>query len=275
MKFSIVTPSFRQLDWLKRCVRSVADQGADVEHIIQDAGTGPELETWVRDHSPARFFVEADHGMYDAINRGFARATGDVCAWLNSDEQYLPGTLAAVAEVFEREPQADFVVGDYLIVDPRGELLCFRRATPLRPSMIVTDHLYDFTCAIFWRRRALERGIHLRTDLRAAADGEWICRMLRSGARSAYLRRYLATFTITGANVSASAEAEVEADRLRAEAPWLARTGAPLLRAVRHFEKWLAGGYRSGPIEYAIYADEERRTPFVCERPDFRHPWAR
>ena len=75
MRFSIVTPSFRQLAWLKRAVRSVADQqGVEVEHIIQDAGTGPELEEWVRTHSTAQLFVEKDHGMYDAVNRGLARA---------------------------------------------------------------------------------------------------------------------------------------------------------------------------------------------------------
>src|SRR3954464_6365046 len=75
MRFSIVTPSFRQLAWLKRAVRSVADQqGVELEHIIQDAGTGPELEEWVRTHSAARLFVEKDRGMYDAVNRGLARA---------------------------------------------------------------------------------------------------------------------------------------------------------------------------------------------------------
>lgn len=90
MQFSIVTPSFRQLGWLKRCVRSVADQeGVSFEHIIQDAGTGPELDEWVRGNSNAQLFVEKDEGMYDAVNRGFARAKGEFCAYLNCDEQYL------------------------------------------------------------------------------------------------------------------------------------------------------------------------------------------
>src|SRR3954464_10648572 len=101
MQFSIVTPSFRQLSWLKRAVRSVADQkGVEVEHIIQDAGTGPELETWVRENSNAQLFVEKDNGMYDAVNRGLARAQGEICAYLNCDEQYLPGTLEKVAQCF-------------------------------------------------------------------------------------------------------------------------------------------------------------------------------
>src|SRR5688500_889982 len=64
VRFSIVTPSLRQLDWLKLAVRSVADQTVALEHVIQDGGTGPELETWVREHTSARLTAEPDHGMY-------------------------------------------------------------------------------------------------------------------------------------------------------------------------------------------------------------------
>src|SRR4051812_28791198 len=135
--FSIVTPTFRQLAWLKRCVRSVADQGVACEHIIQDAGTGPELEQWVRAHSAPQLFVENDTGVYDALNRGFARATGEIFAFLHSDEQYLPGALKLVERTFAANPKLDLVVGDYLVVDLDGQLLSFHRATPLRSSMIL------------------------------------------------------------------------------------------------------------------------------------------
>ena len=127
MKFSIVTPSFRQLSWLKRCVRSVADQGVEVEHLIQDAGTGADLEAWIAAHSTARLAVETDSGMYDALNRGFSRATGEVCAWLNCDEQYLPGTLAKVRTIFQNEPETDWVVGDHLLINADGTLRSYRR----------------------------------------------------------------------------------------------------------------------------------------------------
>src|SRR5438105_3387998 len=101
MKFSIVTASYRQLGWLKRCVRSVADQktgdtGLDIEHLIQDAGTGAELERWLGAHSQVRIVVEQDGGIYDGLNRAFARATGEIFAFLNCDEQYLPGALSCV-----------------------------------------------------------------------------------------------------------------------------------------------------------------------------------
>jgi len=70
VKFSIVTPSLRQLSWLKRGVRSVADQGVTVEHIVQDAGTGTELENWARAQPTVRLFVEPDSGLTKGSIRG-------------------------------------------------------------------------------------------------------------------------------------------------------------------------------------------------------------
>src|SRR2546423_4436288 len=70
MFVSIVTPSFRQLEWLKLAAASVADQaGVNHEHIIQDAGSCPEIEQWARTIPGLTLYVEKDEGMYDAINR--------------------------------------------------------------------------------------------------------------------------------------------------------------------------------------------------------------
>jgi glycosyltransferase involved in cell wall biosynthesis len=77
LKISIVTPSYKQLSWLKLCAASIADQqGVTVEHIIQDACSGPELEEWVRQNTSARLVVERNANMYDGVNRGLRRATG-------------------------------------------------------------------------------------------------------------------------------------------------------------------------------------------------------
>jgi glycosyltransferase involved in cell wall biosynthesis len=116
MDFTIITPSFGQLDYLACCIASVADQeGVEVEHIVQDAGsTGIEefaekmaeqllgkyggervanLQTFELLHIRTargytlRIFKEPDEGMYDAINRGLEKSHSDLFAWLNSDEQ--------------------------------------------------------------------------------------------------------------------------------------------------------------------------------------------
>src|SRR5208282_2311123 len=101
MKFSIVTPSFRNSRWLKLCIASVADQqGVEVEHIVQDSCSDDGTQDWLPQDRRVRAFIEKDSGMYDAINRGYRRAQGDILAHLNCDEQYLPGALRAVGDYF-------------------------------------------------------------------------------------------------------------------------------------------------------------------------------
>src|SRR5712692_3814278 len=113
MRFSIITPSFRHSAWLKLCIASVADQhGVEVEHIVQDAGSDDGTLDWLPRDLRVKAFVEKDAGMYDAVNRGFRRATGDILAYLNCDEQYLPGALKAVHDFFAEHPAADAVAAD-------------------------------------------------------------------------------------------------------------------------------------------------------------------
>src|SRR5262245_14646350 len=78
VRVSIVTPSYRSSVWLKFCISSVADQNAEVEHIVQDAGSDDGTLDWLSKDSRIRTFVEKDRGMYDAINRGFEKSSGDI-----------------------------------------------------------------------------------------------------------------------------------------------------------------------------------------------------
>jgi glycosyltransferase involved in cell wall biosynthesis len=252
----------------------VADQAPPHEHLIQDAGTGPELEEWVTRHSTARLAVEKDAGVYDGLNRGFARATGDIFSFLHCDEQYLPGALAKVNDAFSHSREPDLVVGDYLIVDPAGQLLSFHRATPLRASMILTDHLYDYTCALFFRRQLWESTGGFGNNFRILGDAEWVARLLALRPRIHYLREFTSAFTVTGENLSLRPEARAEEQRLRSTAPSWARLTSRVLRRFRHAEKLLRGGYHSAPLDYSLYLDDSpHRTPLHSPRPSPFHPW--
>src|SRR5438309_8408755 len=108
MRISVVTPSFRSSSWLKLCIASVADQaGVEVEHIVQDAQSDDGTLDWLPQDSRVQAYVEKDKGMYDAVNRGWRRAKGEILAYLNCDEQYLPGGLAAVENFFRLNPRTD------------------------------------------------------------------------------------------------------------------------------------------------------------------------
>src|ERR1044071_161951 len=112
MLVSIITPSFRSSRWLKLCIPSVADQGVEHEHIVQDACSDDGTQDWLPGDPRVIAVVEKDRGMYDAVNRGLRKASGEILAYLNCDEQYLPGALQAVEKFFQTHPDVDMVFGD-------------------------------------------------------------------------------------------------------------------------------------------------------------------
>ena len=273
VKVSIVTPSFRQLEWLKLCAASIADQKCvEFEHIIQDAGTGPKAEDWIKQNTSARLFVEKDAGMYDAINRGFDRATGDILAWLNCDEQYLPGTLEKVAQFFETHPQVEMLFADAVLISQEGTPLSYRRMVRPHWLHIRLAHLNTLSCATFFRRSVLhERGLRFRTEWKAIGDAVWMCEIVKTGVRLAVLQEPLSVFTFTKVNLGASDVARAEARRWRSlpDTPplWLKK---PIVFWHR-LRKLAAGSYAPKSIDIEIYTRDSphqrirkhlKRAPF-------------
>lgn len=111
-RISIVTPSFNQGSFLSETMASVLDQGyPDLEYVVVDGGSTDESPSLIRarEGELAWWVSEKDSGQYDAINKGFARTTGEVMAWLNSDDKYTPWALRIVGEVFAQLPQVQWV----------------------------------------------------------------------------------------------------------------------------------------------------------------------
>jgi glycosyltransferase involved in cell wall biosynthesis len=206
IRISVVTPSYKQIDFLKCCAASVADQAGDfeVEHLIHDGGSGREFEQWAAEQQGAVCISEKDDGMYDAINRGFRKANGDIIAWLNCDEQYLPGALDKVSRFFDSHPDIDIVFGDVVLVDELMTPLAYRRA--IKPSIAHTrySHLSTFSAATFIRRRVLDEGHFLQTRWNTIADAVWIEELLSAGYRSATIQEPLAIFCMVGSNLGQS-----------------------------------------------------------------------
>lgn len=273
MKISVITPSYKQLRWLKLCVASVADQqGVDVEHIIQDAQSGEELAEWVRDHSAARLFVESDSGMYDAINRGFRKATGDIVAWLNCDEQYLPGTLARVAAFFEGHPEVDVLFGDAVLLDESGGILSYRIAikpTPLHTQLV---HLCTLSCAMFVRRSVIERGLLLDDRYRAISDAVWVAAMLRAKLPMAVINQPLAAFTFTGANLGQTKVSTEEGARWSGEIKQWAFLKIPVM-VWHRVRKWLAGAYVRRDLEIEVYTTDSPDRRVTQRRQGTPYQW--
>ncbi len=254
MQFSIITPSYRSSNWLKLCIASVADQGVAAEHIVQDAGSDDGTLDWLPADTRVKAFVEKDAGMYDAVNRGLRRATGEILAYLNCDEQYLPGALASVEKFFQAHPDVDMVFGDVVMVNPNGEYLYHRKMqTPLLHHTW-TCHLSILSCAMFFRRRVIsEMNLFFDPQWRDVGDGEWMVRLLRKKIRMATLGEFTSTFMQTGANMSAGPNAHRENRRLLATAPAWAKAARPLIILRHRLRRLLGGMYRQPPFSFALY----------------------
>jgi glycosyltransferase involved in cell wall biosynthesis len=254
MNLSIITPSYKQVEYLRLCARSVADQEGSFthEHLVQDGGSGKEFAAWAAGERFARVRSEPDGGMYDAINRGFARAEGELLAWLNCDEQYLPGTLAKVAAWFEAHPEHDILFGDVILVAPEGTPLAYRQAVlPLR-GHIRSCFLPTFSAATFVRRRVVE-GHRLDTRFRAIADAVWIDSLLGAGYRAGLLNEPLAVFTQTGQNLGQTGAAADESERWRRECGAGAVWRRWFWSGVHRLRKSLRGAYGPREIEIEIH----------------------
>jgi glycosyltransferase involved in cell wall biosynthesis len=272
MLTSIITPSFRSGAWLKLCIASVADQGVEVEHIVQDPGSDDGTLDWLPRDTRVKAFVEKDQGMYDAINRGLRRSRGDVLAWLNCDEQYLPGALRRVTAYFEEHPETEMLFGDVVMVNPQGQYLAHRKMqTPLKYHTW-TCHLSTLSCAMFFRRRVVfDYDLWFDPARRDAGDGEWMVRALQRRVNMAALGEFTSVFTQTGANMSAGANALRENRQLRQSAPLWAQVLRPGWIAHHRVRRLFGGMYFQPPFGYDVYtqAQPERRSHFDVNRPVF------
>ena len=276
MDFTIVTPSFRQLEQLACCIASIADQeGVSVEHIVQDGGTEGFEEfakrmgkRWPDRPTYRRVMIsEPDHGMYDAINRGLKKATGEICAYLNCDEQYLPCVLKKVLHRFHQSQETDLFLGDVVVVDSQGEPVCHRKM--IRPGLAHTwtCHFGALTAGIFFRRQVIDQGACFDTSYRAAADAEWFVRILRAGLRVGLLGFTTSTFMEAGNNLGLSPTALMERERLTRSAPVWMRWLRPWWVLWHRIRRLVAGAHVADDLTYEIFlAHQPHRRPVLAKK---------
>jgi len=157
---SVVTPSFNQARFLEATLDSVLSQeGVEVESIVIDGGSNDGSRAILERYAPrlAHWVSEPDQGQTDAINKGFARASGEVLAWLNSDDTYQPGALAAAVAALRAHPQAVMVYGDARYIDENGRVIGKFPAAQTDLARLRRGYVHIPQQAAFWRASAWQR----------------------------------------------------------------------------------------------------------------------
>ena len=223
MKVSIVTPCYNAAATIEETIRSVVDQeGVDLEYIVCDGGSTDGTADIIRRYESrlAWWVSEPDRGQVDAINKGFARATGDVLGFLNGDDALTPGALKTVCAAFAAQPDADIVHGGVEWIDFDGHPL----GTHLGDMNCLEDALDIFKVwwgnrqwvqpEVFYRRALKERAGDFDERYHLAFDYDFWVRCFRAGARVVRLPETLVRFRRHDAQKSvdaASANDEIRA----------------------------------------------------------------
>ncbi len=156
---SIITPSYNQAAYLEQTILSVLNQDyAPIEYIVVDGASKDASVEIIKKYADrlAYWVSEKDGGQAEAINKGFARATGEIIAWLNSDDYYLEGAVSAAVKIFEANPDIVLVYGNMLAVDEHGKTF-----NTLTYKQLTLEDLLCFQIigqpAVFMRRSGLQK----------------------------------------------------------------------------------------------------------------------
>jgi glycosyltransferase involved in cell wall biosynthesis len=264
--FSIVTPSFNQGPYIGEALLSVKNQKCDnLEHLVIDGGSTDATTAILRHYSDGErwkhllWISEPDSGQSDALNKGFARASGDIVGWLNSDDRYRPGCFERVADVFQRHPEVDVVYGDYTWIDETGRVSRIRREIEFSHFILLYHRvLYIPTTATFFRRRIFEEENWLDERLHYALDFEFFVRLAARGYRFQHVPAVLADFRLQRLSktcVTPHKQLKEKDEIMHLYSPVLRRLRGPVSRlvtitllrssaaALRYSEKLMRGYY--------------------------------
>src|SRR5262245_9613026 len=238
-QITVITPSFNQAAFLEQTIASVLGQDySNLEYIIIDGGSTDGSVNIIRRYEQhlAYWVSEKDRGQTHAINKGLQRATGDIIAYLNSDDYYLPGSFARVASYFRAHPEVDLLHGRCRSVDVSGKKIGERFGSIASFAEILD--LWDVWWQkrnfvqpeVFWTKRITDKVGLFREDLYWVMDYEYWARILRAGGRVGRLDAELACFRFHPEQKSTRPERTSE-ELLNVVQAWIWDKGSPLSAA--------------------------------------------
>lgn len=216
-KVSIVTPSFNQEQFLEETILSVLSQNyPNLEYIIVDGGSRDSSVEIIRRYEGrlTHWVSEPDRGQVHALNKGLERATGDIFAFINSDDVYLPGAFSAAVNHFQSNPDCKWLCGDTIFFGEGRRTELFRAVVPKSAAHALVWEAHCPQPGMFWRRELLRSGFDERW--RYCFDHDLYVRLLLSNYRCDYLPIPIAGYRLhkNSKTVAESAEFDKEFDAI-------------------------------------------------------------
>lgn len=219
MRFSIVTISFNQARYLRECIESVLNQDyPDIEYILVDPGSTDGSREIIEEYGDRIIRVfESDNGPADGLNKGFAKATGEIFYFINSDDYLLPNSISTIADYLECNPRTDVVLAGGLRVDGDGNIDGAYFPSMISAKRLVNGAVTFFQQGMFFKSKLFRDVNGFNVENRTCWDGELLLAFIFSGARFARLMTKVAAFRIYPLSITGSQKyaAQFRADQRR------------------------------------------------------------
>jgi glycosyltransferase involved in cell wall biosynthesis len=269
-RISIVTPCYNHAEFIEATMRSVLEQGyPNLEYIVMDGGSPDGSAAIIEKYASylAHWQSQPDGGQYDAINQGFQRSTGEIMAWINSDDMLHRNALWTVVEVFQQFPQIEWLIGCPTLYSSNGctvAAMMKRQLPRWSRYRFLYDHRWIQQESVVWRRSLWEKaGGFVSTEYKHAGDFELWARFFRYG------ELYTTTALVGGFRISANQKTRVvrdiyegEVEQIRAQEV-LSPTDRTILARIRFFRRWFARLIWKSDHVRRLYNSQFKYPPLV------------
>ncbi len=199
LKISVVIPSYNQAQYLSECLESIVSQTyQNYEIIVIDGGSQDGSVDVIEKYADKISFwqSEKDKGQTNALNIGFSHASGDIYAWLNSDDRYRPDAFALAIEEFSKFPNLDLLYGDQALIDGEGAQFGMIKCIPYFSHLVKFGGVGFPQPSTFFSKKAFETVGYLREELEYQMDTEFFLRFVRNKMEIQPLYKCLADFRL-------------------------------------------------------------------------------
>ena len=208
MKFSVVTISFNQAQFLEKAIVSVlAQSGVEVEYIVVDPGStdgSRDIIERYRDRI-AHVVYEKDDGAADGLNKGFALATGEIYCYLNSDDEFEPDAFRTIAAYFASHSETDVVCGHCCLIDGDGRRLRRVWSDPYQRELVAYGCAIQIQPSTYIRCKAFRSIGGFNVPNRISWDAELLLDLAIHGARIKVIDRFLSLYRVHATSITGAA----------------------------------------------------------------------